>query len=1048
MAGERKTKVTIEFGTDDASLQRALRNIELLRQSITGLGGIQSQGGQTATQRAPRNTAPPDLGGASQNRSDYAAVPQHTAPGSNAGGGGGSGTYDFSNVQTVQLNNVAVVNITAQNVTLSGGIGGGGGVVPPNGGAGGVAPGPGDPGDPGGNSQGQGRFRGQSFTNLVQTALSNAGSSPFMAQMAGTFLSQAGAVAPYAIPALAWSAGGNAWTAMQQSINQAQSMGAQMGIAAGQGQLVSAEARMAQQIAAIENPNLAAWRSSTKSVGAYQIADFLSLGALTRNDMAIDENQQLRAQVTGRNARMSRLREFGIRTGADIDVIGGEGDTSGMSTAEANAMMRALLSGDKSLDRVSELANMGSMGYAKSGGATSPYYLGSAEKDFGISSAISRAGDAAGPMAKLRRVFGGEKDAIAGDINSGMMRAIFEGDLSPEMLLAASRGGVNAQDIATRGAMMQQNMQLAQAAGGLASAQQRFLGAKGYGADVTWNLGLRGANSLRDQSDLLRQKLQTIPRSDPGARAELEAQIMSLDAGAEEQEKSARMSPYQYRQSIAQSKYQSASTATSVARYGGTGAYENRGFGQQINQLQAQRNEINAMLHDPSISLRPDEKAQYRAMLDQLDQQIQYEIPRAQISEHFGEVTSGIGVTASVRSGAVVQQQLFGSATTVSGARREALKTTDEMLAAEQANLSEMRAVGITIREENEARKRIVDLQNSRAQQSEQIKRDELQGLLGESEVRGSGASARASRLGMTGGSLAAVGEANVSVGETMSRVNLLRKRAAEQPNTPGGNAYKQKLLADADILETQALSQSMSAAQYTPSLGIQKAEIGNQLQLAINTRTFSGFGDVRGGYEQGLRLTERKLNELQAQTTANIAAARKAGYGEDKIEALRVQGQRQAAGLIQEGIGYQQALESGWQERLISEVHGQGGNFDIVASQFTKHESAMFGGIVNRYFGGTHDTMRGFQRQGSLWMNTYAGAFGQPEGFNASALSGLTSPAMDVGAILHFDNPLQLDITIRDGVTGNKLVHTQEQVNVSNQTLDATVKHNKGAMP
>lgn len=1045
MAGERKTKVTIEFGTDDASLQRALRNIELLRQSITGLGGVQSQGGQTATQRAPRNTAPPDLGGASQNRSDYAAVPQHTAPGSNAGGGGGSGTYDFSNVQTVQLNNVAVVNITAQNVTLSGGMGGGGGVVPPNGGAGGVAPGPGDPGDPGGNSQGQGRFRGQSFTNLVQTALSNAGSSPFMAQMAGTFLSQAGAVAPYAIPALAWSAGGNAWTAMQQSINQAQSMGAQMGIAAGQGQLVSAEARMAQQIAAIENPNLAAWRSSTKSVGAYQIADFLSLGALTRNDMAIDENQQLRSQVTGRNARMRTLREFGIRTGADIDVIGGEGDTSGLDTATANVMMRANLNADKSFDRVTQLAQMGSFGYAKSGKTTSPYYKGSAEEDHDVAAAISRAGDASGPMARIRRVFGGDSDLMSADIRSGIMRSLFEGDLSPGNIKIANRDGIDAQNIATQGAMYQQNMQLAQAAGGLASAQQRFLGAKGYGADVTWNLGLRGANSLRDQSDLLRQKLQTIPRSDPGARAELEAQIMSLDAGAEEQEKSARMSPYQYRQSIAQSKYQSASTATSVARYGGTGAYENRGFGQQINQLQAQRNEINAMLHDPSISLRPDEKAQYRAMLDQLDQQIQYEIPRAQISEHFGEVTSGIGVTAATRSGAVVQQQLFGSATTVSGARREALKTTDEMLAAEQANLSEMRAVGITIREENEARKRIVDLQNSRAQQSEQIKRDELQGLLGESEVRGSGASARASRLGMTGGSLAAVGEANVSVGETMSRVNLLRRRAAEQPE---GSAYKASLLSQADNLETQALSQSLSAGQYTPSLGIQKAEIGNQLQLAINTRTFSGFGDVRGGYEQGLRLTERKLNELQAQTTANIAAARKAGYGEDKIEALRVQGQRQAAGLIQEGIGYQQALESGWQERLISEVHGQGGNFDIVASQFTKRESAMFGGIVNRYFGGTHDTMRGFQRQGSLWMNTYAGAFGQPEGFNASALSGLTSPAMDVGAILHFDNPLQLDITIRDGVTGNKLVHTQEQVNVSNQTLDATVKHNKGAMP
>lgn len=1142
--------VTISFSTDQSSLQRALDDIEKLRQSLQTLqGGGQSSSRGNIFQGAPPPPLPP--GGAQavagpsgnyQSLINSGALSQFGMPFS----GGQLGGSSLVGSQSLQLTGVSTVNITASVVNITGGITPSGGAGPT--GSGGMA----TPGGsthqatagglptsqanqfsssryhtPGYNmrsaiddetysgqwmkSQFMGQFIPSSMYGASNVFLERfmhpAAPKPFTvpppsgvggpgfqidlpAPAAGSMgaASQAlGAVVkilPWALAGMAIHGGGAAATAYHQSQLQNEMAAAGFGMGSINGQWATAGQRAMLGIRQAEEPSRRAWTTFTQSTGLYQVGNFLSGGTLDRLQDDIDQYQTLRGQRADLQDKFRMWGALGIggagRLGKSLDF-----NDSRMSTGESAEELAA------------RIGNLDTLGNRLRGSFANSGFFAAADNSQWAEKFVRANSNRSVELEQL--LVGGIVRAAGSNRYLGLDMSLGQGgnmkDVTATNAYAMLMGQADASQIAQLRANLTQGglsvddanrnlyafgkqsldrgyeIQMAGSRASTSISRGQYLGARGGSATQIAGYTAGAAGSLYAQVAGLEEQYQMIKSTapdNPQTRAELaamRAQIESTRASAASLEKESVLSPYQSEQTISQIDQARYGVSTTRTAYRGIDPRYNAGYALQISEARKQEMSIRRQMGDIDAwsKMRPEEQAQLRYQLEQA-QLAQTEIARSQTYEGYQVDTATISYSQAGRTSALAQSQLFGTPGEIAGARREQLKTIDESIAAEKELLKALGDDKSKIQERLGIETRIIDLQREKLTTEEQIKRDQVAQTVGIFRTQ-------ASTIGTYGQMSLTLSGSEVSTAQRRASISTLQQTLpalrAELARTVPGTARYAELEGEIANTESSVQSQQLALGQYSPSQSIRQRSIMADTQYNIMTRTFAQFGDVRGAINSKMGLVDEQIAGVRSQYKASLADS---SLSPEKRDYLKTQYMQQEAELINQKIGLQQQLESGFTERLIAEVHNAPSRFSGVMAGFTRREASSF--MTVQPFGGNKEQADYFKNKGRLWYNNVAHAMGTPEGFNSMALSGLSpttargggagvrfgpidadlggGPALGAGSEIELRGTIQLEINVAggdasSGMTGQSMV---KNINLNNQTLVATLKPNKGAMP
>lgn len=1052
--GESKRKVTIEYGSDEASLQKALRDIEQLHQAILGLSGAQQ------SQRSAIGGIPPppqpvqDPGQAAGWRPQTPIVTPPTpisGSGFNYGAAGVSAVSQAGSFSTAVFNNVSIVHITAQSVTLAGGAaagggaGGGGGATGGGGGPGGT-PQAVDPGDPvASKGKRDGLWFRRSFPYWLMTELRGSGSDDFSSMIMGRFAQEAGVVAPWALPAVALHGFGKAATEGQLYLNRMVDTRANYGEAAIGGAFVDKSVRTRDALM-MADANRPVVRSAMQSTGVWQALDFITGGTLSRQDAEVDRGIETATKRVDVEDKLEALGIYGSRSARRLGrqklPTYKELMDQGMSPNEANNTMAALIA-SYNMPLVSAISNFAGAGYQ--GFADSKSVRGMFGANADINRILMRATlgsiGSAGAEARYAAMFGGDDAATQSALREGAITRFLQGDMSGDVQALLSQSGMSFSAQASLAKPLMLGREAAGIAGSAAtslSSMARRRTAQGAGGQEIGSYMMQGASELDSRAQALSQisNLIASTNASPELKAQAAAEAEAAAADAAEARKQGLLYPHMQAESIAGSRLGRAQVSITAQSYSGVAPWKNRGYGAASRAARKSIQEIQALINDPAAweTLTPAEKEQTLLQLEQA-QLAPTEIARQQASDIYGTRNSQLGERRAGISTGVIQAQLFGTPSELYNARKRLIDTIEQEIKIEE----EYQRAPHTAQELADSRRRVIDAQNRLLEQAEEARREKYAGIQAVTTYEQTAIASRASRTTITGGSLAAFGDTQSAIAKEHQLAANARQEAAR---VGLGSTEGKRLIAEAESRETNALQMQMQAG-YSPSLGIQRAELMADTQLMVMTRTFSGFGDIRGAYESQLKSADRQMREWQKQKNQTIISMKAAGRPQEEIDAKMLEMDRQGAGILGKAVAAQAALEEGWQERLISEVYNAPSNFSIIASQFTRREASQFMGTANRYFGGNYGQMNYQRRKGMMALNSYAGMIGTQEGFAQTAMSGMGADEAAGGTVIIGG---EIKITLQDS-QGNKLAQTQEHVNKNNQGLTGSFKPNKGIM-
>lgn len=1073
MADTVKKQVVIQFV---AEIREAVDAIQQLKQSMESLSGAQARPGRGNFGQVPPPEPPRDAGPAGQRFGPAvgsAAAPpspsalNYNAPGSGIPGASNGGGQEFNGVTTVTLNNVAVVNITASMVRLdTGGSMGTGGptgsqqavqgmpsgfspfgtygqsgfspmsfdptngrffdpangayqvaqggfpvsMVGGGGGGGGVTPGPPPIPGAGGHTKAMQMFAGLlaqtgiPYNLALGIASKIAPSIPLVGLATAGILGFRGASAGYT------ASFGAEISGMEQ--------GAGFGSRAISGGFISSEDWMADQIARSENPRIDALRPLMQSTGIYQVLNFVSGGTLDRHYMNIEQSQRLRARIAGVKDQQEVLRTFGGARGSRIagmnipDVEGFNG-----TTAEYNARVSGLLErfASNEISAASLLTQSGLTGIASI--RELPGMLGPASLDHKnvlIAEAVTRALiKNVGNMSASGRVEAamGSTDAQA-QFDAARLGWV-QGDysLGNRRLLTGLGSRIDRNELYSIAMAMETSRERQQVSGlemSTMGSMGTFGAARGMGAGFQQQIsfGIAGrAGSI--VAELQAQKAALGSNAPPAMIAQFDAQIAQAMAQQAQAEKSGYGAVYNERLSIAGSGLAQAGAQTQLAAFGGVSARSNVGYSAQASAAGASLSTLQAMKNDTNYwsRLNPDEKAQLEAQISQA-QLAPIQIQRQRAGDIFGEAQSVTGLFGAQMASGLASAQMFGSTGDIFKARKEELDVTRQGIEDMREYYSNMKKAGATVTELNNIQAQIVQMETKYKTESESTRRSWYSGQILEASAIGGIASSRASMISMQQGTLAAVGETGIAISQAKRNASIKR---AEAESLPIGS--QQRLLAEreAAAFETQVTSAEIGAMSFSPSVGLQNRMSDTQLRMSIATRTWAGYGDVRASLTEGLQQTGVALGELTQQYRENLRTV-----DPKNREALTLAYNRQRNQLMEQAIGYQENLESGWMERIIGSVQGSSSNFSMVSPEITRREAAMFYGIRNQYFGGNKEQADYYRSKGGNYLRTYAGQIARPEGAMDTAMSMVGGPNNLAGAV-EIQGGLQINVTVDD---------------------------------
>jgi hypothetical protein len=454
---------------------------------------------------------------------------------------------------------------------------------------------------------------------------------------------------------------------------------------------------------------------------------------------------------------------------------------------------------------------------------------------------------------------------------------------------------------------------------------------------------------------------------------------------------------------------------------------------QQQSAIRSQNNGIRSQIAEMKrLPMNPDRRVAILELENRLESNMagvsslgleQMTLERGVQMAQVSEEMSGISLAGSKIERRVGMAGLTGSATDSANAQREYLSITDQIIDVQMRRLEKEK---LSETEQNEILANIQGLRASREQSEIQIARGEFRGNLALSQTRRSTATIQAGMLeGVEGSAAAARGMAGI-VGMGGSEIANMKAELSVERSRSSPDS---RVIADLEreIAGAEAAQLSMFGGSYRASYELRGASRNLNAYMTILGSTATVPGNMRAGAEAQLGIAQAKLQEIEKiyksqMESASTDAQRKTAQETYEINKNEV--------MLSEALPAQQMLESGQLDRLVSQVYGAGGNFDMVASQFTAREATLFGGMVGRSFGGTEAQMKKYRKSGPLFFNTLAGATQTQEGFLETVAAG-KEVAIDGEITVH---------VIMEDMRGNVIDEQRHQLQSGSQ-LQASLK-------
>lgn len=896
-----------------------------------------------------------------------------------------------------------------------------------------------------------------------------------------------GRLAPWVAAAMALHSGSEAYTAYHQTLLETEMTGARFGGAAVSGQWVSAAERARRDIMWREEPSRRAWRSGLQSSGLWQVGNFITGGLLDRREADIDQSQALRAEMAGVKEQLEFQAAMGVKSAQralrgfkSYDELSRYSDGGTRTTAETNELATRQLEKFDTLEtRLKGLfSSSGLLGLANSPLAQKFISATAANRfqEQQIAAGIMGAGRVNSYLG-LEQMFG--SGGTVTDWTSANMLTLMRGQADQSQIAqlraAAVAKGYTTED-ANRGLYVFSKQSLdrqygaaqagAQAMTSLARGQ--YYSSRGASVAQTSRYTLAGASQVYNKIAYLEEEysaMKSMAINNPQMQAELaqkRAEIEQARAEAAALEKQGYIGPYQEKLDLAQLAFSRAGMETTRLGFTGVDPRYNKGYQGQIDSARRTMDTIAAMRGDIDAwsRLTPIERAQLETQFDSARLQAEYLVPRQRVEDIRGTSLSYTGVAEAGRQTAVTQAGLYGSPEALAQARRQQLQTINETISVEREYLESLKNNLSTVKERNDVEARIIDLERQRAAQEEQIKRDEVAGRMAITQAHYATYSSTAGREALLGGSLASVGSRAGGVAEQRKLRDQIKAELERQLAKSGGVETTETARLRAQLANTElGISQDVvGMSSYAPGPGLRLKMAENDVAYQIMTRTHVAYGNVRGALGERMGLVDEQILGVRAQAKAALAQAKTPG----ERQAILASRAEQERALWGEKVGIQQQLESGFTERLISEVYNAPRSFSGVMSAFTRREASQF--LTVQPFGGNKEKMDYFKSKGRLWYKGYSHAMGTPDGFNEMAITGLSQAGakeagygfggqLGSGGVGSVDvgGQVTIEVVVRveggaDGSSGLTGQSTVKQVNLSNQTLNATLKPSKGA--
>lgn len=587
-----------------------------------------------------------------------------------------------------------------------------------------------------------------------------------------------------------------------------------------------------------------------------------------------------------------------------------------------------------------------------------------------------------------KNLMGGEDPLSTNNVNAALDILAEQGNLagiakaapyaSPERLKAARERAGTFLGIQEQTSIIGAHEQTA-----AANVQTLGVTGAGYKQIVSGMESQRGL--IRQQIAVLQQQLQLT--TTPAIREGLQAQIDTLhgqEAGYPSAEAGVE---YGQRNLALGARTSGAQTGFDRMLYAGgdehtlAGGFKSRrsAMEHQVGLLreQARRSDIYSSAERESMS----------AQANQLEFQATTGIAREQASTSMQIAQGRADITGAHASAAMTNATLFGGSQEVRDAGREqvnslkeSLKAIEDRIRAGNLSLTELQNLqkqGIHLQEQ------LVQVQTQVARQAAQQDVDVARGQMGIAQQQ-QGRAALLGQGGMAGFDVASgiVDKAGGVLSTAQAKVDLLKSQGVADNNPEMVAAQAQ--LEGAKTGQSQSI---LGLGQVQQPLALTQAEKRGEFQLGMLSRTYASYGNIRGTIG-GLMGNVGK--ELQNINQMEQKAEKEGRFNGPEGEKLRAEFEDRKMEAGNRAIGYQQQLENGWQDRLISSVVNAPGSFGYAASAFTRHEAAGFMGAMSPAFGftNTHDRDN-FMFRGPRIANSLIGNITRPEGFAETAMSG-----------------------------------------------------------
>lgn len=486
-------------------------------------------------------------------------------------------------------------------------------------------------------------------------------------------------------------------------------------------------------------------------------------------------------------------------------------------------------------------------------------------------------------------------------------------------------------------------------------------------------------------------------------RARISAAIEQARAGQAGARYGAWQTFYGGEQSVISTASMQAGTSLRYAMYGGgpeVGIYS----AMQAQQGAAQRQAglLERMSNNPIFA--PHVREMYRAQARAAQSEADISIPREAWSTWAGIRSSEIGISGSYAASAMTGAQLFGGIGDVEQAGYGMASVTRQQLGLVQYRLANAGAARLSPQEINSLRSEEIDLMRRLNEQIEQTRRTFMTAGVAVAQfgtmVAQSQGGIAMSFFGVGGGEAAGMNTRTMNA----ARGQLAAAEAAysEVAHLPDDNPYKMEKMQAVIQARTGLESTRQGYAALPNSVGLVREQMAGQFQLGVMSRTYAGWGDIRGvtmSLMQNAGARGKELGQQQRQALQDLESDPTLTPQEKeqrKSVLLRdFEGRRYALG--NEMIGYQQTLEQGWMDRLISQTYNMPSRGAFVMSQFSRREAAPFMQALSSAFGFSGEGAEGardhFLFRGGRIADSVMGVVQRPEGFMATAIGGGSRP-------------------------------------------------------